>query len=360
MKLSTAAFLSSLASCAIFCIYLAAANVASEGEDFVTMELAQETSPVQTTLEYLRPPDQTFLTFPEWFLVHSPKEYADLLASGRPSDFPFFRHIGQFWQAYAKVYGLTRRHFAFNSEYHTMIVVIGVSTTVEYFLKGTYETLVGRQTELISYHTSEDQAAQLEAKDYFDFILNEPWYKFDFLKHVRNLWQSNDIFRADVIRKLDRKYALTTEFLVKAMYGYLIGKATGASFEAPKPTTAVVTEHGLDLSRPGVERIQTFDNGNVLWTLPRYAQFTDRSIEFAKNGANFKEIAGNQGSILVTVLVPTQWRPRTALFDVLFAQPIITKPELKRLALVVPIHQLGETLRMMTAEPFQVEHVYDF
>ena len=57
-----------------------------------------------TAPEDRRTPDQTFLTFPEWYLVHSPAEYARYLSRGEPpSAFPLFAHIGQFWQGYAAV-----------------------------------------------------------------------------------------------------------------------------------------------------------------------------------------------------------------------------------------------------------------
>ena len=41
--------------------------------------------------------DQTFLTYPEWFLVYSPDEYAHYLAADRaPSRFPYIGHLCQF------------------------------------------------------------------------------------------------------------------------------------------------------------------------------------------------------------------------------------------------------------------------
>ena len=41
--------------------------------------------------EHRRTPDQTFLTFPEWFLVHSPAEYAAYLAGEGPVPSPTAR-----------------------------------------------------------------------------------------------------------------------------------------------------------------------------------------------------------------------------------------------------------------------------
>src|SRR6202000_72795 len=94
-----------------------------------------------------RPPAQPSLPFPEWYLVHSPAEYARYLASGAPpSQFPLFSHIGQFWQGYRAVDGELGR-YPFNGGYHLMVMVIGTSTTVEYALKGSYEHTIGRLDE---------------------------------------------------------------------------------------------------------------------------------------------------------------------------------------------------------------------
>jgi hypothetical protein len=84
-----------------------------------------------TPKEHQRTGDQTFLTFPEWYLVHSPAEYAAYVQEHAPSRFPFIGHIRQFWQSYLAVYGAVKNDYPFNGEYHTMIMVIGGSTTLE-------------------------------------------------------------------------------------------------------------------------------------------------------------------------------------------------------------------------------------
>ena len=60
-------------------------------------------SPIAAPPEHRRGTEQTFLTFPEWFLVHSPAEYAVYVKENPPDTFPFWGHIGQFWKSYAAV-----------------------------------------------------------------------------------------------------------------------------------------------------------------------------------------------------------------------------------------------------------------
>ena len=63
-----------------------------------------------------------------------------------------------------------------------MVMVIGVSTSVEYVIRAAYETLVGRLSELASPRglTEEDRYGARVAQDYVDFIRDSPWYEYDF------------------------------------------------------------------------------------------------------------------------------------------------------------------------------------
>ena len=90
--------------------------------------------------EYYRAEEQTILTIPEWYLVFNPKEYADYLESGKnPSDFPFYKSIDEYWKLYDRSIKLTSKAYPENTEYKTMLQVIGVSMTIEYGAKIIYE-----------------------------------------------------------------------------------------------------------------------------------------------------------------------------------------------------------------------------
>jgi hypothetical protein len=294
--------------------------------------------------EHHRGPEQTFLTVPEWFLVFSPEEYAIFLRDNPPSGFPFFGHIGQFWQSYAAVTEATSS-YPFNTGYHVMVSVIGLSTTVEYGLKGLYECLIGHFTELTSggAETAEDEIAADTAQSYVDFIKHTPWYEFDFTTPLENVWTKTGATGAKPWRKWERKYALTSEYIVKSGYAWLIGKATRASYARPLlETYAVVRTQG----------------GETLAKLPRYQAFTDQARVLANNGTDFIEIAGNRGDILASVIVP---RGASALSKtrVLYSQPILTQPEKERRALVVKVENLGGFLRSIPSSTV-IEHIYDF
>ena len=322
--------------------------------------------PLTAPPEHRRPPDQTFLTFPEWFLVHSPAEYAHYLASGAPvSAFPLFAHIGQFWQAYAAVTREVSR-YPFNGGYHLMICVIGTSTTVEYSLKGVYEHTIGRLAEATVTGPGpvpEERFAAAYAQRYVDFIRVDPWYLFDFGAELKTLWTDAPTSGPNLTRRWERRFLLTTELLVKSGYSKLIKLGTHSLYDAPKPVTAIVIsamprEVGAAHADFSVLRSTP---GGVLATVPRYEAFTTYAQWLAASGIDFREIAGNDGDVLVSVIARQDWQPG-ASGRVLFEQPVITRPGHKRSVMAVPIERLGSVLRGMRQGPSEVsvEHLYDF
>jgi hypothetical protein len=297
--------------------------------------------------EHRRGADQTFLTFPEWYLVYSPAEYAAYIAADRPSTFPWFAHIGQFWQSYDAIYRRIQDEFEFNGEYHVMIMVIGVSTTVEYGIKGAYELTIGRLFESSRGDgklTEEDLLAARVAQDYVDFIYERPWYEFDFQAALKALWFETSLFGPDMLRKWERKYALTTEYAVKAAYAWLIALGTSASFEAPIHQTAVL------LSGPSQE----------LLFLPRYQPFSEAALKQSLAGANFEEIAGNRGRIVLSLWAAADWDPASIGAQQLFTQPIISEPGQTRHVVEVNVAGLGAALRSIAADKLKLEHIYDY
>ncbi len=312
--------------------------------------------------EHRRNPEQTFLTFPEWYLVHSPAEYADYLQETRhPSRFPLFAHIGQFWQAYGVVIDETRR-YPFNVGYHLMISVIGTSTTVEYAMKGLYEHTIGRLSE--ATRTSSDAApeerfAAKAAQDYVDFIRVDPWYLFDFQSRLTSLWKL-PMSGPNSIRRLERRFALSSEYLVKEAYARLIKFATRSIYEAPKPVTAIVLDRMPSQSGTYPEfNMLGVVGDEVVATIPRYDAFTDYSRWLADQGVSFLEIAGNRGEVVVSLLTPIGYISPTPSARVLFSQPMLTQANRQRVVLVVPITRLGDQMRQESGA-VRIEHVYDF
>lgn len=313
-------------------------------------------APLATPMADRRPADQTFLTAPEWFLVFSPEEYARALhpANRLPSAFPFFRHIGQFWRSY-RVVAAQCDPLPANSGYHVMVAVIGVSTTVEYALKGIYESVIGRFTELVvgRADTPEDRIGAKVARDYVDFIKVRPWYEFDFLTPAKALWAQP--VGGNIVRHWERRYLLTSEYLVKAGYAKLIEFGTRSSYDVPIERTLASVRAPSGMALPAGTKLIARQGTSLLIEAPRMQAFQDVAIALARKGAVFDEIAGNSGEILVTLVMEEPPQPGGRA---IYTQPILTRPGLTRYAVAVPVKRLGDMLRAVPAS--QVEHIYDY
>jgi hypothetical protein len=314
-----------------------------------------------TPAEHIRPADQTFLTYPEWFLVHSPAEIADYAHSRTTTTFPYMAHVRQLWRSYGIMYDQIKESFPFNTGYHIMIWVIGVSTTIEYALKALYETVIGRLTDPANggVVTDEDKFNAQFTQDYVDFIRVRPWYEFDFTSRIPKLLGGTSFFGDHFFRKLERKYMLLTELLVKAGYGYLIKLGTKASYDEALPTTAVIIDKVPAASLPSAPA-KTYPDGSALLMLPRYEAFHPAVSALVQQGVTFREIAGNNSALLLTLLGPESWQPASPDFRLVFTQPIVTKPGLKRVALVTTVDKLDQTIRYVNTQGVRIEHIYDY
>ncbi|MDA1051005.1 MAG: hypothetical protein O3C40_11070 [Planctomycetota bacterium] len=310
-----------------------------------------------------RAEEQTFLTFPEWYLVYSPDEYANLVQDRPPSDFPYLEHIAQFWQGYDVMYTATKDEYPFNGGYHMMVMVIGASTTIEYGMKWAYEQVIGRITETTcrGEMTAEDKLAADIAREYADFLDGDAWFNFDYVGAINRLWSDTGFWGPHPLRKWERKYALTTEYAIKVVYAQALKQGAESAYGTVEFVTAtlldgVPPEDMLD-EFPDLKIIEQFPDGTVLVELPRYQPFTAYAKGLAARGIGFIEIAGNRNAILVSAVVPDDFEMDV---PVLMTQPIITQPGRQRIVFSVPVAQLGATIGNLRASTTNLEHIYDY
>ncbi len=315
------------------------------------------------TKNYYRGEEQTFLTIPEWYLVFNPVEYAEFLANGNnPSDFPFFTSIDEFWTLYDRVRNITAvSRYPDNSEYLTMLRVIGVSTTLEYLIKGAYETTIGRFSRWTAggEDTAEDRVIQRAHQAYGEFIFGEPWYEFDFGSWLGTFWTEADFFGENFIRKLERRVFFTLEYGGKAGYAKLIkfaAKATYGEKDDHVYLTVVVPDGAAEI--PGVEAIQT-DGHSRLVSILRWGPFTEAAVKLAAAGFDFVDVSGNR-QIAVSLVGKAGEAPPAVGAAELFESRVLSSEELQRHVLLVEVRRLGEFLRELTASNMRLEHIYDY
>lgn len=321
---------------------------------------------VQKIPDYYRPESKTYLTLPEWYIVYSTDEYAAFLQNHRSSGFPYFQAVGQYWQSYVNVCNVIKGRYLFNGDSHFTLAFIGISFTAENMLKGAYEWTIGRFTEWISSDTPTEEeiyAAQV-AKEYGEFLHTTPWYFFPFREKLQGLWDEPSQQGPDPIRKWERKLALTIEYGSKVLYAGLTNlgaRATygGADVEKIYAVTTGVTD---DMLSGDLEVVEKIDDQKQLIRITRFEYFSDTVPGLTERGVQFIEIAGND-EILFTLIGPRgqtvdyTFEHGAALFDL----PILTQPELTRVAVKVRVADIGLFLQELKSKPqITFEHMYDY
>ena len=287
-----------------------------------------------------------------------------------PSDFPFFGSIGQFWCLYRQVIRETWETPSFNWGYHAMIGVIGASFTAEYFFKGLYEMTIGRLTAWWASdgewraRTREDRFIQRVAREYSTFIHATPWYEFPFGAKLKELWSLDGPSEGGTIRHWERRFAMTLELLFKAAWGWTIKQGTAAGYdpetmEIQAWVTYPKSEQALGAIDPSLRVLSPLGPDSYLVSLPRYESFRKSVEALIANGVRFEEVAGNE-QILLTLVAPQEWHPRSGHGTQVCEWTILTDPTHKRIALLAPVGRLHAILPTYDRDGLALDHLYDF
>lgn len=311
---------------------------------------------------YARSEAFTYLTLPEWFIVYSADEYASFINARRPSGFPYFGSVRQYWSYYGAACAATKRTYPFETGYHVMLGIIGASFTIESSFKALYENTLGRLTEsLSSTDTPEDAFARSTAREYGAFMHTIPWYEFPFGAKLRGLWRDTPITGPHLLRKIERRMVLSIEYGVKAGYGFVIGKASGATYGAEDQRIHAHVDQvpAAVFSDSSIRQVKQVGSGDYVATLPRYEAFTRSALGLAKAGGRFVDIAGND-EILITVLARRGISTTIPDAVLIASRPVLTDPTMQRLAFSVRVGALREVIGHLERERATVEHLYDY
>lgn len=312
---------------------------------------------------YSRPEQDTFYTYPEWYIVWSYQAKADFQRTQLPSRYTYFSDIAQYWRNYCCAFAAARNRYPASLPDHVMLVVIGTSFSVEYAVKAAYEHSLGRVSEWTSANqmTSEDLYAAKVAQDYARFVHIRPFYEYSFAHALRGLWAEVPLRGSHWLRKAERRAWLTLDYGVEAFYCGLIELATHATYgyedtetsawiAAPSPKVASGLQH--------VRVIKELGNGNYIVEFPRYQEFTDRSLEAVHSGIRFLQLAGNH-NILISVVSDHPFVLPSGAAQVR-SDVIPSEPRNSRTALLCQVPELAVVLLALEQQHVTIEHVYDY
>jgi len=332
-----------------------------------TPESIRHSSQTAGIPNYLRDEVDTFYTFPEWYIVWSYQAKADFQRASLPSGYSYFGDIGQFWQAYSRMYAATRRVYPFATGDHIMLVVIGSSFSIEYAIKGAYEDTVGRISEWTSGHkmVPEDEYAAKVAANYAAFVHIRPFYEFSFAKALHGLWSETPFRTNHLVRTLERRLWLSLDYAVESLYCELIELATHATYGYEDVNTAAWIKFSEPAKAQSIASMNSIkiakDLGptEAIIEVPRYQEFTADVRTLADGGARFSQIAGNE-LIVISAIAPSPSITPEPNVQLLLKEPILTGQGRTRAVLLVRVSDLNEVLGSLVRHGFEVEHLYDY
>lgn len=342
---------------------------------------------LDTVKGYAREEGADLLTHPEWDLVYGSEAYAKWLEEGkRPSQFAYIGAVGTFWRSYHDTYQAAKERYTVPTGTHVMLNVIGVSTAIEYGLKGVYEGTLGRVFEPWGPQggTEEDKYAAKVARGYAKLITTRGWYEFSFGNALHGLWKL-PMGGPGILRKWERRFALSSEYIIKAMYATVIGAGTSAgytpdvltryavvagwndSLSTVAPVTALAgTTHRDSIRTESTNtarfrKVADLDRGYALVSVNRYDPYRDALLELSDHADRIRiaEIAGAE-MVTVSGTAPNGWHA-TARTSPVVAYRMPDDSTRTRMLLRMNTRDLLDVLaQMKSGGVFKVEHIYDY
>jgi hypothetical protein len=311
---------------------------------------------------YKRPEESTFLTYPEWAIVYAAREYADFVDSHSPRLFPYWAYVGRFWQDYALMIRATEAH-PFNFQNHLMLMVIGVSHTVEHAAQWSYENTVGWLTELSAgFEPVPEDAYQADvAAGYAAFLNQVPWYRYPYAQKRAGLWDVEPAGGWATVRSWERKLGFGVAYTIKQGYADLIKSGLDATSEAALLDIHVWARGPVAeaiAGEPDTQIVRDLGEDGAVFVTKRYQVFTEMVPRLIEKDVRVVEIGGNR-LIFMTVLagggvaLPEGVQ---RLFD--YALP--AEPDTRRIGAAVPVAHLDAILPALAEAGGRMEHIYDY
>ena len=314
--------------------------------------------------KYARAEGDSFLTYPEWYIVYAYSDLAGVTRAASESSFDYFASVKGFWSSLCGARRASSSTRPASQDQMITDYIIGSSFTAEMAVQGLYERTIGALTVAWrgSVHTREDEFNQALLDDYAKFLEQTPWYRFPFADRLSALW--NEVPFDPSLRAIERRFSLSLQYGFKSIYAKALEALAGLSPADLEIGSVVIVPTGRALpADSGIRQLREVRSNDgrqgVLIITPRYREFTGIIREIGADGLSFGEIAGNT-RILTTVLVPPGDLPSIEGAKPIFETGIQSMPGWRRLGYDTSISAVATLPAAVEAQGARFEHAYDY
>ena len=315
-----------------------------------------------TEPNYRRAEGDSYLSYPEWYIVHAYTDLAGVTRQTSESSFDYFASVTGFWKSLCRATIAAGDAGPVSADQKTTNYIIGLSFTAEMAVIGAYERTIGALTAWIRgpKRTAEDEFALKVADDYAAFLNQTPWYRYPFFPTLARFWRETPFGEGNLLRSAERRLALTLEYGGKGLYAIPIGALAGYS-PADLSIMSVVSPLDADdlAADTRIKKLRDLNDKATLIETPRYQELTDIIRRLGARGRDVLEIAGNQ-RILTTVIAPEGAKLDTPGARPLFVIPIQSRPGWRRLGLDTEVKALARLIGDVEKQGAKFEHAYDY
>lgn len=312
--------------------------------------------------DYRRAEGDSYLTYPEWYIVHAYTDLAGVTRQASESNFHYLASIAGFWTSLCSATAVASAIGPVSADQKVTNYIIGFSFTTEMALKGAYESTIGAVTAWLRgpQRTPEDEFALRLLDAYAAFLQQTPWYEYPFGSELARFWRETPLSGGNPVRKIERRVGLSLEYAGKAAYAAAIGVLAGYDPADLRIKSVVAGLDDSDIAAdPRIVKIRDLGEGASLIETPRYGEFTDILRRLGTRGRNVIEIAGNR-RILCTALIPPDAHIETSGAHEIFSLPIQSRPGWRRVGLDAEVGTLAQLIGAVERQDAVFEHAYDY
>ena len=314
--------------------------------------------------KYMRAEGDSFLTYPEWYIVYAYSDLAGVTRASSESSFDYFGSIGGFWSSLCGARRSTSLARPPTQDQMITDYIIGSSFMAEMVVQGLYERTIGALTVAWrgSARTKEDAFNLALLDDYAKFLEQTPWYRYPFADKLSELW--HDVPFEPSLRSVERRFSLSLQYGIKSIYAKGVEALAGLSPADLDIGSVVLVPSAQALPtdariRPVRDVRETDGREGVLMITPRYREFTGIIREIGAKGVSFAEIAGNT-RILTTVLVPPGNLPSASGAKPIFETDVQSMPGWRRVGYDTQVSAVAALPAAVEAHGAKFEHAYDY